>query len=410
MADDLARRVRSMTEATLAAFPWPVAFQDWTGAKWRAGGDAPHWTGRCLEVTLREPSAGRALLARDVLAFIEHFLAGRADLAGNLYILSDLRSHARLDLGLARALTAWLTHRAFQNPRRARVSVKSHYDIPQPALDVYLDRAYRAYSCAIFETPTHLERAELLRAGDGRADDFDSLEKAQWRKFQDAIDFVAPAAGDEILDIGCGYGGQLLVALESHRFRRYVGWTHSANQVREGQKLLSSHDPQRWEIREGDYRQDDHVYDHVTSTGMVSHVGPRGLVPYVRHVRRRIRRGGRYLHHALMTPWTRRPLDFFPGTVFHKRHVWPGYHWFTVGSHVRALERHGFEVQRAVNLSAHYAKTTAAWYERMLANADSMRAQVGEPTLRAWQLYLAGGSGNFLNKGIHVYRLYCEAV
>ena len=143
---------------------------------------------------------------------------------------------------------------------------------------------------------------------------------------------------------------------------------------------------------------------------MVSHVGPRGLVPYVRHVRRRIRRGGRYLHHALMTPWTPQPLDFFPGTVFHKRYVWPGYHWFTLGTHLRALERHGFEVQRAVNLSAHYAKTTAAWYERLLANADAMRAQLGEPTLRAWQLYLAGGSGNFLNKGIHVYRLYCEAV
>jgi len=410
MSDDLAGRLRAMTQATLASFPWPVAFRDWTGASWRAGGDVPHWSGRSLEVTLHDPAAGRALLAGDVLGFVDLFLAGRADLAGNLYIVSDLREHARLDLSLGRALAAWFAHRTFQDSRRARVNVKSHYDIPQAALDVYLDRAYRAYSCAIFEDPHHLERSELLRAGDGRADEFDSLEKAQWRKFQDAIDFVAPAAGDEILDIGCGYGGQLLVALESHRFRRYVGWTHSANQLREGQKLLSSHDPQRWEIREGDYRRDDHVYDHVTSTGMVSHVGPRGLVPYVRNVRRRIRRGGRYLHHALMTPHTGRPLDFFPGTVFHKRYVWPGYHWFTVGAHVRALERHGFEVQRAVNLSAHYAKTTAAWTERMLARADVMRAQLGEPTFRAWQLYLAGGSGNFLNKGIHVYRLYCEAV
>ena len=32
MADDLARRVRAMTEAALASFPWPVAFRDWTGA------------------------------------------------------------------------------------------------------------------------------------------------------------------------------------------------------------------------------------------------------------------------------------------------------------------------------------------------------------------------------------------
>jgi len=250
-----------------------------------------------------------------------------------------------------------------------------------------------------------------VRGGAGRDDDFDSLEKAQWRKFQDAIDFIAPAPGDTILDIGCGYGGQLAVALASgHPLRRIVGWTHSANQVREGRKLLAAFDPQRWELREGDYRDDDRVYQHVTSTGMVSHVGPRGLVPYVREVRKRIQRGGRYLHHALMTPHTRLPLDFYPGTAFHKRYVWPGYHWFTLGDHVRALERNGFEVLRAVNLSAHYAKTTAAWSERLRAARAEIEPLLGAPTWRAWRLYLAGSSGNFLNHGIHVYRLYCQAV
>jgi cyclopropane-fatty-acyl-phospholipid synthase len=408
--DALAGRVRRFTERALASFPWPVELSDWNDAAWRAGGDAPHWCGQPLRVALRTARAGRALLAGDVLRFLDLHLAGEADLEGNLYVLSDVRAHARLGLSWGRALAALLRHRAFQTPARARVNVRSHYDIPQASLDLYLDRAYRAYSCAMFEAPERLVQAELLRADDGRGDDFDSLERAQWRKFQDAIDFVAPDAGDELLDIGCGYAGQLRVALESHRFRRIVGWTHSANQVREGARLLAGFDPARWSIREGDYREDDRVYDHVLSTGMVSHVGPRGLVPYVRQVRRRIRTGGRYLHHALMTPHTPLPLDFYPGTLFHKRYVWPGYHWFPLGSHVRALERNGFEVQRAVNLSAHYAKTTASWYERFMATADTQRELLGDPTYRAWRLYLAGSSGNFTNRGIHVYRLYCEAV
>jgi cyclopropane-fatty-acyl-phospholipid synthase len=399
-----------MTIAALREFPWPVQFQDWSGRRWRAGGTAAHWSGGPLEVTLHTEAAGRAILARDILGFLDRHLAGEADLEGNLYVVSDLRAHARLDLPWPRALWSMLRHRAFQTPTRARVSVKSHYDVPQAALDLYLDRSYRAYSCAIFEDPTRLERAELLRAGSGPSDDFDSLEKAQWRKFKDAIDWVAPAAGDTLLDIGCGYAGQLRVALEEHAFARIVGWTHSANQVREGAKLLASFDPARFELREGDYRSDDRVYDHVLSTGMISHVGPRGLVPYLRAVRSRIRRGGRYLHHALMTPHTPLPLDFYPGTAFHKRWVWPGYHWFTLGTHVRALERNGFEVQRAVNLSPHYAKTTAAWYERMMARRDEISVLLGEPSFRAWRLYLAGSSGNFGNKGIHVYRLYCEAV
>ena len=406
----VAERLVAMTTETLRTFPWPVRFQDWTGRRWSAGGSAGHWSGPPLEVTLHSEAAGRALLARDVMGFLERHLAGEADLEGNLYVVSDIRAHARLDLSWPHALWSLLRHRAFQTPARARVSVKSHYDLPQAALDLYLDRSYRAYSCGIFEDPERLERDELLRIGGGAGDAFDSLEKAQWRKFTDAIDWIAPAAGDTLLDIGCGYAGQLRVALEQHAFARIVGWTHSRNQVREGAALLADFDPARFELREGDYRSDDRIYDHVLSTGMISHVGPRGLVPYVRGVRRRIRRRGRYLHHALMTPHTPWPLDFYPGTAFHKRWVWPGYHWFTLGTHVRALERNGFEVHRAVNLSAHYAKTTAAWYERMMARRDEIAALLGEPTFRAWRLYLAGTSGNLVNKGIHVYRLYCEAV
>ena len=44
--------------------------------------------------------------------------------------------------------------------------------------------------------------------------------------------------GETMLDIGCGYGGQLAVSLESRPATRVVGWTHSANQVREGLQLL----------------------------------------------------------------------------------------------------------------------------------------------------------------------------
>jgi hypothetical protein len=39
-----------------------------------------------------------------------------------------------------------------------------------------------------------------------------------------------------------------------------------------------------------------------------------------------------------------------------------------------------------------------------------MRTSLGEPTFRAWRVYLAGVTGSFLDKGVHVYRLYCEAV
>ena len=143
---------------------------------------------------------------------------------------------------------------------------------------------------------------------------------------------------------------------------------------------------------------------------MVSHVGPRGLVPYVKSVRQRIKSGGRYLHHALMTQYTPLPLDFAVGVAFNKHYVWPGFHWFTFGTHVKALEQNGFSVLKAVNLSDHYAKTISAWYERMMDQRATMVSLLGETSFRAWRVYLAGAAGGLTKGRLHVDRLYCVAV
>lgn len=403
--------LRARVEDILGRFPWEIRFTDWSGASWSVGGREPHWSGRPLEITLRTPAAGATLLAHDGLGFLEHFVRGEVDLEGNLYALAWIRHHARVaPVATLRALPSVAKNLLFQTMGRARENVRSHYDIPQQALDLYLDRAYRAYSCGMFEEPARLSRDELTRAGDGKGDGFDSLEKAAWRKFKDAADFVAPREGETLLDVGCGYGGQLAVALEGHPFGKVVGWTHSRNQVVAGEAMLARFDRGRWEIREGDYRGESRIFDHVTSTGMACHVGPRGLVPYVRKVRRLIRRGGRYLHHVIMSTPSRIPLDLQAGPAFNKKYVWPGFHWFTLGEHVRALETNGFRVARLTNFSPHYAKTAAAWYERMMNAREAMVAQVGEPTFRAWRVYLAGISGAFTGGTVQLNRLYCEAV
>jgi len=398
-----------LTDA-LRELPWKVVFTDWTGHSYVTGGSEPHWCGQHLRVHIKTEAGGRDILRLDGIRFLERFLEGDVELDGNLYILANIRKYAALRLSPWQLIGQVLKHAAFQNTGRARVNVKSHYDIPQEALNVYLDRTYMSYSCGIFEDPDRLDIDELKRVGRGQEDDFDSLEKSMWRKFKDAADYIAPAPGETLLDVGCGYGGQLAVALENHPFGKVVGWTHSHNQVAEGSKMLAPFDPERWALHEGDYREDDTVYDHITSTGMVSHVGPRGLVPYVRQVRRRIKRGGRYLHHALMTSHRTLPIDFNVGVTFNKKYVWPGFHWFTVGQHVRGLEKNGFQIERVVNLTRHYAKPTTAWYERMVAHRDVMVEALGEPTFRAWQVFLAGITGSYLNRDTHVYRLYCVAV
>ena len=347
----LAGQVRAFVQQKMSDFPWLVVVRDWTGATYPAGGNEKHWSPGSLEVTLKTEHAAKTLLAHDALGFLDRFLEGEVDLTGNLYLLTDIKRYAKFDLKALQKIPSLVLHASFQNLARARVNVKSHYDIPQQALDLYLDRVYRSYSCALWEDPTRRNRDELIRVGVGTADGFDSLEKAQWRKFKDAVDFIAPKAGETLLDIGCGYGGQLRVALEDHPFGKVVGWTLSSNQAGEGKATLTADfNPARWEINEGDYREEKRVFDHVTSTGMVCHVGPRGLVPYVRNIRRRIKPGGRYLHHVMMISHRRVPHDWDVGIIFNKKYVWPGFHWFTPATHVQALERNGFVVRKMLKI------------------------------------------------------------
>jgi hypothetical protein len=45
----------------------------------------------------------------------------------------------------------------------------------------------------------------------------------------------------------------------------------------------------------------------------------------------------------------------------------------------------------------------------MMEHRDVMVASLGEPTFRAWQIFLAGITGSYLSRDVHVYRLYCMA-
>jgi cyclopropane-fatty-acyl-phospholipid synthase len=349
----------------------------------------------------------------DGLRFLERYLVGEVDIDSGIFLLHDVRDH--LELGSVKwwQFLGNLGHNLlFQNVRRASVNVQSHYDIPQGCLDRYLDQVYFSYSCGMFEDvePARYSVRDLNRIGSGEKDDWDSLEKAQWRKFHDSLSYLNPRQGESVLDIGAGYFGYAKLALEMFPdMGRIVGWTHSKNQVARGRELLQARDPGRYEVRYGDYREEGRVFDHVNSIGMVCHVGPRGLEPYVRNVRQRIRKGGRYLHHCMMSD---RPVvldNFEIGVVFNKRYVWPGFQYFPVTDHIHALQRNGFRIEKFVDLSDHYAKTVYAWARRFEAHIETMREHMTEPTVRAWRVYMAA-TGSFLRHRIITGRMYAVAV
>lgn len=409
----IAIKVRNMAVDALCDFPWTVRIRDWTGATYSVGGKTTHWSGQeSMNIHMKTAKAGSNLLALNGMRFLECFLDGEVNITGNLYLLPEIRNYLKLKLKPWQIIQNRARNLIFQTPAKARLSVKNHYDIPEDAL-FYLDKIYSSYSCGIFKKPHDLNLTDVLTVGDGESDKIDTLEKAQWRKFAHAADFLAPQENETVLDIGCGYPGFLMVLMDRHPVKKVVGWTLSENQATKGREMLKGYNPEQYKLNEGDYREDKRLYDHIHSTGMISHVGPpgpgSGLINYVREARRRIKLGGRYVHHALMVPYTGTPLFEHLGPAFNRRYVWPGFYWYTLGEHVKALEENGFQVCKIYNLTPHYAKTTFAWYERMMGKKETFIKYAGESTFRAWQVFLAGITGSYLSRQTHCYRIFCEA-
>ncbi len=198
----IAWQLRAMIESLLQEFPWSIVIKDWTGREYAIGGNAPHWSEiSALQIHIKTAAAGRDLLALDSMKFLERFLIEEVDIDGNLYLLPEIRDYAKFVMKPWQLVWNYAQNFVLQDKTRAALSVKSHYDIPEESL-FYLDRAYRSYSCALWEEPYCMNKHDVLTIGTGKDDTYDSLERAQYTKFMHAANFLAPEKNETVLDVG----------------------------------------------------------------------------------------------------------------------------------------------------------------------------------------------------------------
>ncbi|OYW08731.1 MAG: SAM-dependent methyltransferase, partial [Rhodospirillales bacterium 12-71-4] len=163
---------------------------------------------------------------------------------------------------------------------RARRNVAHHYDLNGRLYALFLDRD-RQYSCAYF--PTGQE----------------SLEEAQAAKKRHIAAKLRLAPGQEVLDIGCGWGGMALTLARDHGVR-VTGITLSEEQLREARRRAAEAglaDRCRFELL--DYRAWRRPVDRIVSVGMFEHVGIVNYPAFFRTLARALKPDGVALVHAI---------------------------------------------------------------------------------------------------------------
>ena len=266
--------------------------------------------------------------------------------------------------------------------------VQFHYDISNAFYALFLGQTM-AYTCAYW------------RSSDA------TLDEAQNAKFEMICRKLRLKPGERLLDIGCGWGGLVTYAAEHYGVMAH-GVTLAQEQfdyavARVAREGLEG----RVSIELKDYRDLDGRYDKIASIGMFEHVGSGNHAAYYEKIRELLTSEGLYLHHAITRP-TRRSTGWFkrerPEFTAITRYIFPGAELDDIGSTVRNLEQHGFEVQDVEAWRRHYARTTRAWAEALYERRTLAQTEVGEAKLRIWLLYLAGCSLGFERGSIGIYQ------
>ncbi len=380
-----------------------------SGASAALTGPAPR-----ARVIVEDPDAvARLLFPPTPDTFAEAYLRGDVEIEGDVMAAvqagealdlrrlhpTDLRRLVRWGLTLRRGAAPAkrlerLARMRGQRHSRARdmAAIRFHYDVGEDFYRLWLDRRL-TYSCAYFES------AEMPEA---------DLDAAQEAKLDLICRKLGLQEGQQLLDIGCGWGSLIVFAAERYGIEA-LGVTLSERQAAEANRRAAAvglGDRARAEVR--DYRDLGALgrFDAVASVGMFEHVGRRNLGPYFRAAYEALAPGGRFLNHGIAATRTGPAWAHRPGNSrFVDRYVFPDGELVTVERAIRAARRAGFELLGVESLRPHYALTLTAWVRRLEAAWGAAVEAAGEEVARTWRLYMSAGRLGFERAELDVAQL-----
>jgi cyclopropane-fatty-acyl-phospholipid synthase len=267
----------------------------------------------------------------------------------------------------------------------SRRNIAAHYDLGNDFYSLWLDPSM-TYSSACF-------------GGDLAV----SLEAAQRAKYERILDRLRPQPGDHILEIGCGWGGFMEVAVRDYGCR-VTGLTLSREQhqyATERMARLGLSDRVSIELR--DYRDVVGTFDHAVSIEMYEAVGERYWPAYFGVLHERLRPGGSAVIQAITID--DRYFDRYRvGTDFIQQYVFPG-GMLASPTRIRSeAARAGLDVRNAYAFGPDYAETLRRWRVSFMDRVADVRAMgYPESFVRMWEFYLAYCEAGFETRCTDVY-------
>jgi cyclopropane-fatty-acyl-phospholipid synthase len=376
--------VRSLVETVLrrvgerASVPFAVRFAD--GTEYRSRDAEP-----AFRVVFNRPRAYWRIATMGHIGLLESYFDDDLDIQGNLARAMSAGMEGGMDQArfLVRVRNWWHEAR-FSNGSwiQAKKNAEDHYALGNEFYRYWLDDPLMLYTCAYWR------------------DGVRSLEEAQRAKLDHVARKLLLSPGEEVVDIGSGFGGFMFHAHE-HWGVKVTGVNTTGTQAElvrreiERRRLGSSLQVVT------DFRDVKREYDKVVSIGTLEHAGRDQLAEVVRAHARYLKKGGLGMLHFIGH------VGRFETEFFIRRHVFPGGWIPSLADTIVEMEKVGLEVLDVENLRRHYALTLDAWGERFDRNWERIRAldprRFDERFRRIWRVYLYGCAEMFRSPAGHTH-------
>jgi len=421
-ADPLARRDRAV-ESTIAVLdlvcgaPFERAFDImlWDGTLSR--GMADPRADFSLDIR-RRGALRRMLLPPSELSIVESFISGDIEVDGNLESaigLGDAIGNRIQSLGgIARLIPRVLAlprdddNAPLSENRYARSlrlltpagrkstepEIQFHYDVGNDFYELWLDPSM-LYTCAYYRKES------------------DDLSTAQINKLDHICRKLRLRPGERLLDIGCGWGGLVMHAVE-HYGVDATGITLSAAQSEYAQQRIAERGlGDRCRVQMLDFRDLPFSarFDKISSVGVTEHVPENQQPAYFARVFQALEPAGLFLNHCEVSIRAARQTNRIGERIgrwlwkrdqFIDKYVFPDARLVPLASVLSSAEAAGFEVRDVESLREHYVMTLRAWLRGLEKRKIDAIKRVGERTYRVWRLYMSAGAYNFRNGGINI--------
>lgn len=282
--------------------------------------------------------------------------------------------------GLVRIISRLKLASRHNSRRGARRNIAEHYDLGNDFYSLWLDETL-TYSSAL---PSHVN---------------EPLEKAQLRKIDALLERLNLKNGNQLLEIGCGWGELAVHALD-HTGVSYTGLTLSTEQRDFVEQRLTN---RPGEVLLQDYRDCQGQFDAIASVEMVEAVGESYWPAYLEAVSRLLKPGGRAAIQFISID-----DEIFPAYAaradFIQSYVFPG-GCLIAEKQFRALaQANGLDWQDQTRFGLDYAWTLRKWRERFdrVVEAAQLPARFDERFVNLWRYYLMYCEGGFMGRSIDV--------